>query len=95
MNEFERRWKLGTARARTVEPVREESAPFGFAARIVANRTLGPALATIWQRLALRVCAALAVVVVALASLQVLSSGDNDNLRPDLEDTVGDLFWAL
>ncbi len=95
MNEFESRWKLGAAAARSVEPGRDEAAPFGFATRIAAQRPKGVSPATVWQRFAVRLCAALAIVVAALASLHALTANDGDALRPDIEKAVDDIFWVL
>ena len=93
MNEFERRWKL--AAAHSAEPAQEGAAPFGFATRVVAKWRAQPSLATVWQRLALRFCTGLAIVVAALASFNALTAADGDALRPDIERTVEELFWAL
>ena len=94
MNEFERRWKRAAV-ARSAESMPADSAPFGFATRVVATWRAQPSLATIWQRLALRFCTGLAIVVAVLASAHALSAGDADVLRPDIEKTVDELFWAL
>ena len=94
MNEFERRWKLAAA-ARVAEPAGMDGAPFGFATRVVAKWRAQPSLATVWQRLALRVCTGLAIVVVALASFHAFTAGEGDVLRPEIESTVDELFFAL
>ena len=94
MNEFERRWKQATA-ARPAEPVRMDAAPFGFATRVGAKWRAQPSLATIWQRLALRFCTGLAIVVAALASFHAFTEGEGEVLRPEIERTVDELFWAL
>ena len=86
MNEFERRWKL--AAAHSAEPAREAAAPFGFAARVVAQWRAQPSLAAVWQRLALRFCTGLAIAVAVLASVHALTAGDAEALRPDIESTV-------
>ncbi len=93
MNEFERRWKLAAAHA--PETAREDDAPFGFATRVVAKWRAQPSLATVWQRLALRFCTALALLVAVIASLQSLTANDADGFRPDIETAVDELFWAL
>ena len=93
MNEFERRWKL--AAAHSAETAGADSAPFGFATRVVAKWRAQPSLATVWQRLALRFCTGLAIVVAVLASFNALTAGEGDALRPDIERTVDELFWAL
>ena len=94
MNEFERRWKLAAA-ARVAEPARTDGAPFGFATRVVAKWRAQTSLATVWQRLALRVCTGLAIVVAALASFHAFTAGEGDVLRPEIESTVDELFFAL
>jgi hypothetical protein len=96
MNEFDRRWKLGVTAARTAERPRDETMPLGFVTRVLANRAAASGAGLmIWQQLALRVCIALAILVAALASLNALSSDEGDALRPNIESTVDDLFWAL
>ena len=94
MNEFERRWKLAAA-SHAAESARTDAAPFGFATRVVARWRARPSPATIWQRLALRVCAGLAIVVAALASFHAFTAGEGEVLRPEIESTVDELFWAL
>ena len=93
MNDFERRWKQ--AAAHLAKPAEAAAAPFGFATRVVAKWRAQPSLATVWQRLALRFCTGLAIVVAVLASFHALTAGDGDALRPDIERTVDELFWAL
>lgn len=92
MNEFERRWKLA---ADAVEPIAADAAPYGFATRVIAKWRAQPSLATVWQRLALRFCTALAIVVAVVASLNALEANDADGFRPEIESTVDELFWAL
>ena len=94
MNEFERRWKLAAA-VRPPKSMAANSAPFGFATRVVAKWRAQPSPATVWQRLTLRFCTGLAIVVAVLASAHALTAGDADVLRPDIEKTVDELFWAL
>ena len=93
MNDFERRWKQ--AAAHSPKPAGADAAPFGFATRVVAKWRAQPSLATVWQRLALRFCTGLAIVVAVLASFNALTAGEGDALRPDIERTVDELFWAL
>ena len=95
MNEFERRWKLGTEAARSSGPLPANAAPYGFPTRVVARWRAQPSLATVWQRLALRFCTGLAIVVVVVASLNALTANDADGFRPEIESTVDELFWAL
>lgn len=95
MNEFERRWKLAADAARTTEPLAAEAMPFGFATRVVAKWRAQPSLATVWQRLALRFCTGLAIVVAVVASLNALTANDADGFRPEIENTVDEFFWAL
>jgi hypothetical protein len=95
MNEFERRWKLGADAARGSEPALPDDAPYGFATRVVAKWHAQPSIATIWQRLALRFCTGLAIVVAVLASLHALTANDTEGFRPEIETTVDELFWVL
>ena len=94
MNEFERRWKLAADAARLESP-RADAMPFGFATRVVAKWRAQPSLATVWQRLALRFCTGLAIVVAVVASLNALTANDADGFRPEIENTVDELFWVL
>ena len=93
MNDFERRWKQ--AAAHLPKPLGDDAAPFGFATRVVAKWRAQPSLATVWQRLALRFCTGLAIVVAVLASLNALTASEADIFRPNIESTVDELFWAL
>ena len=93
MNDFARRWKQ--AAAHLPKPLGDDAAPFGFATRVVAKWRAQPSLATVWQRLALRFCTGLAIVVAVLASFQMLTADDSDVLRPNIESAVDELFWAL
>lgn len=95
MNEFERRWKFGADAVRRSEAVPPDAAPFGFATRVVAKWRAQPSLVTVWQRLALRFCTGLAIVVALVASLNALTANDADGFRPEIENTVDELFWAL
>ena len=37
----------------------------------------------------------LAIVVAVVASLNALTANDADGFRPEIENTVDELFWAL
>ena len=93
MNEFEQRWKQ--AAAHLPKPLGDDAAPFGFATRVVAKWRAQPSLATVWQRLVFRFCTGLAIVVALVASLNALTANEADGFRPEIENTVDELFWAL
>jgi hypothetical protein len=95
MNEFESRWKIGVAAARSDLPRDEPQAPFGFATRVVARWQAAPApsLIAVWQRLAWRVLGGVAMALAAMLAIDVAFSPQDDPLTPDVADTVSELFW--
>ena len=97
MNEFDRRWKLGLEAGRRFAPALSPEAPFGFATRVVAEWRAHPEapLAILWQRLALRVLGAMALVLVGVAAYSVLSSSGDSPLHPPVENAVSDACWLL
>lgn len=99
MNEFEERWKQGVQAARGAESAStpaSDAAPFGFATRVVAHWQAHPEppVSVLWQRLALRVLGAMALILLSLAAYDVLSMG-NDSLQPPVENAVADSAWLL
>jgi hypothetical protein len=97
MNEFERRWKLGTAAARHGQPALSDEAPFGFAARVVARWQAQPepSFAALWQALAWRVLGTMTLVLLILVTYGAISSPHDEWARPEIEDTVADSLVLL
>jgi hypothetical protein len=99
MNEFEERWKQGVNAARSAESASaqpSDEAPLGFATRVVAHWQAHPEppVSVLWQRLALRVLGAMALILISLAAYDALSTG-NDSLQPPVENAVADSAWLL
>ncbi len=96
MTDFDSKWQRCVARAREASP-RDESAPFGFATRVVAARCApaGSALESVWRRLALGwlACAMAGLAVCAILELPHLR--DASPFSPGVEDTVAQLAWRL
>jgi len=98
MNEFERRWQMGvnSARGAASKPP-DDAAPFGFATSVVAHWQAQPdtSLAQLWQRIALRVLGAMAIILLSLAAYDALSMGGDSSLQPPVENAVADSTWLL
>lgn len=98
MNEFDQRWQELTARARRVpSPADDDTAPAGFATRVLAHRPTPAAggaedLWLRWLRPSLVTMAALAVV---LTGLEVRASRAPALPRPGIENTVAQVLWKL
>ena len=98
MNEFERRWQMGVNSARgAASTPPDDAAPFGFATRVVADWQAQPdtSLAQLWQRIALRVLGAMAIILLSLAAYDALSVGGDSSLQPPVENAVADSTWLL
>jgi hypothetical protein len=97
MNEFERRWQLGARAARADAPNLTNDAPFGFAARVVAQWQAHSELSLIalWQRLSLRVLAVMALIFLGLATYGALTANGENSLEPPVENAVADSVWFL
>lgn len=98
MNNFDAKWQMCAERARQTD-AREDSAPFGFAARVAA---LGmeasqspPSVELLWQRLAARCFGFLAVLLIVCAVIELPHLGDRKPLEPGIENTVAQVIWAL
>jgi hypothetical protein len=96
MNEFEDRWMKGAEAARRATSAASEEAPFGFATRVIAQWQSQPeaSLNLLWQRLAMRVLGAMAIILLSLATYDALSMGDN-SVEPPVENAVGDSLGLL
>jgi hypothetical protein len=96
MTSFNARWQQCAARARQAAP-RDESAPFGFAARIAARAFAGQpqSLESVWQYLALRLLAGALGALLLAAAIEVPHLRDARPLEPGVADTVAQLVWLL
>lgn len=98
-HEFERRWKIGAAAARSVRRGDEEvQAPPGFAERVLAARdrpsSPAPSLAMLWQTLSLRTLGVLAALLVLLALLAAWADPSPPALSSPIAESVGEqLPW--
>src|SRR5882724_11681539 len=97
MNEFEHRWKMGLEAARLAAAAQSDEAPLGFATRVIAHWQAQPEppLALLWQRLALRVLGAMALVLLTLAAYGAFSLEGDAPLHPPVENAVADEVWFL
>ena len=97
MNNFNARWQECAARARGARE-RETTAPFGFAARVVAvaqSRGSHPSTEEILGRLALRMLVGAVALLILCTLLEARHLRGPQPLETGLEDTVGQLVWAL
>ncbi|MDB6173947.1 MAG: hypothetical protein JWL59_3258 [Chthoniobacteraceae bacterium] len=98
MNEFDRRWKMGIA-ARDDAGQAPESAPFGFATRVVADwlemARAEPSFATLWQALAVRLLGMLTMLLAVLVAYDALTSPRPTLLQPEIENAVADAVCFL
>ncbi len=93
MNPFDQRWQQATLHARNAQPQTDDTAPFGFATRVIAHWPAPETTALLWQTLALRMLGAMTSLLLVLVVLGTLIGDDRPTLQIGLEDTVGDLFW--
>jgi hypothetical protein len=98
MNDFDVKWQKAAARAREC-PRREESAPFGFASRVLAAaaQPQAPAVSVeeVWQRLTWRSLAIVSSVLVICAAVEIPHLKDRKPFEPGIENTVAQLVWSL
>jgi len=99
MNRFETNWARCVARARR-EGSREETAPFGFAGRVLVALTernsvdgVGPEI--IWQRLTLSSLRWIGVFLVICALFELPHLRGRKALDPAIENTVAQMVWSL
>lgn len=97
MNEFDRRWQTGAARARETQPEPAE-VPAGFARRVVARAWSSPSPATPWEliceRLTWRALACAGVVLVASLLLEPPDAPESESFLPPVETVAPNLFWT-
>jgi hypothetical protein len=99
MREFDAKWKTCVARAREGR-VKECSAPFGFATRVLAASAVRRldetySLENVWQQLTMRSLGGIALLLLACALLEVPHLRDRKPLDPGIENTVAQLVWHL
>jgi len=98
MNNFDRHWQSYTERARHA-PARDETAPLGFATRVLAR--LGPvpapvgSLEQVWQRLTWRSLAVVGLLLALCAVLELPHLRHPQPLDPGIENAVAQLLWVL
>jgi hypothetical protein len=96
MKDFDARWQTAAALARQATR-REEPAPGGFAARVVARST-PPAWAArelAWDRLLPQLLAGSVVVLALCAAVEVPHWRNDCPLEPGIENVVAQLVWSL
>jgi hypothetical protein len=93
MNDFDSRWQSVLDAARCA-PCRDDTAPFGFASRVVALRRSNPAGSTfvLWWKFTWRAIGVAAVVLLASAAMNWSASNDSA-LNPAIADSMSDLLW--
>ena len=96
MSDFDARWQECAARARHA-PRREDAAPFGFAARVVARAFARqePSQAEVFGLLAFRMLAGAVVLLVVCAVMEASHLRGSRPLETGVEDTVAQLVWSL
>jgi hypothetical protein len=98
MKDFDLRWKQCCVRAQETRG-RDESAPFGFAGRVVAlgsERLTTPApLEVVWQQLTMRSLGLVGAILVVCAVVELPHLRDRKPLDPGIENTVAQLVWTL
>jgi hypothetical protein len=96
MNEFDVKWQTCVRRARETQPRPPETAPFGFAARVVAlakPECVGAGL--FWPELTWRAFGAVAVLLAVCAAMELPYVRDTKPMDPGIENTVAQLVWSL
>ncbi len=98
MNGFETNWGRCVARARD-QRAEPESAPLGFAGRVLAAVRAGSAdaasLEVIWQRLTMRSLRWIGVCLLVCALFELPHLRERKALATGIENTVGQLVWSL
>jgi hypothetical protein len=96
MKRFDSQWQTCAARARQTPP-RDEPPPFGFAPRVVARafRAEPPVSEPAWDRLAMRLLAGAAAVLVFCLAVEWPHLRDARPLEPGIENAVAQLVWSL
>lgn len=99
MSEFEKRWETGAEAARNALPKQDDTIPFGFATRVVAQWQAERKSATprllLWDILSRRALAGLAIALVITAVLIWPTEGQSGLTQPALEDAVPESIFSL
>ena len=96
MKEFDKRWQICLAKARQMTAP-SAIPPLGFARRVLSqNRpTMERGLEVVWERLAMRLLAGVAVVLLVCAALDLPNLRAAPWLKPGIENTVCQVVWKL
>lgn len=96
MKDFDAKWQELAAQARRASG-REESAPFGFATRVLARleEPSRPSGGEIWGRLTLRLLSVALPVLLLCAILEVPHLRHSPSLESGVENTVAQILWRL
>lgn len=98
MSEFNQRWQIATEHARRAPRAEEATAPFGFAARIVAsasNRRTAPfAWEALWERFTLRAALCAGVVLLGCVVLEHYGPTADESFLPEIEPAAVTLPWT-
>jgi hypothetical protein len=97
MKHFDENWKE-CARQAGRTPPRDESAPFGFARRVVARSLHAGSAASVedaWERLAPRWLAVALAVLAFCAAIEMPHLREMHPLNPGVENTIAQLLWRL
>lgn len=97
MRKFDAKWQICSARARK-QPRPDESAPLGFASRVLAaarSQSRPASLEQVWQQLAWSSLALAAVLLLVCALIEMPHLGKRKPLDPGIENTVAQLVWSL
>jgi hypothetical protein len=93
MKNFDEKWRALAARARQAAPL-EETAPLGFATRVVAAG-LWPGRDSVWGPWALRAVWGAAAALVICAALDAPYLRSANVFDCGLEDSITRIIWAL
>jgi anti-sigma-K factor RskA len=98
MSDFKTNWQRCVARARE-NPPRDETVPFGFASRVLSQRSetasSAASLEMAWQRLIWRCLIATAALLVICAVIEMPHFKPRPTMQPGIENTVAQLVWSL
>jgi hypothetical protein len=96
MRDFDARWQECAARARQA-PRREDSAPFGFAGRVVARAfpRQSPSTEEVFGQLAFRMLAGAVALLILCTVLEAPHLRGARPLETGVENAVAQLVWSL
>jgi hypothetical protein len=93
MKDFDKNWQVAARLAGQV-PVPGQTAPEGFARRVVARSNLESQPIS-WERLMLKWVAGMAVILALCSLLELPHLKPGHPMRIDVEETVAQLIWSL